>query len=163
VSAPAYDVLLVLHVAAAVLGFGAIAVAGLRAHAGRKSADPAGDASLRRFFAPGRDWPARAIFLVPLLGIALLLGGDRSQVSAAWPWIGLGLWTGAVGLASGGCWPAEHRAQEALGRLEVAADGEARSRLSGTFRASCARMERSAGSISLCFLAAVAVMVVQPR
>lgn len=163
VSAPFYDVLLLLHIAAGLVGFGAIAVAGLRARAGRRSPDPGGDSSLRRFFAPGSDWPARAIFLVPLLGLALLLGGDWPDVSAAWPWIGLIIWIGAAGIATGGCWPAERSAQEALAHLEGAGDDEARSAWTTTFRASCRRMERSVGCISLCFLAAVAVMVVQPR
>ncbi len=163
VSAPSYDVLLVAHAAVALLGFGAIAVAGLRARAGRQSGDPAADIALRRFFAPGRDLPARAIFLVPLLGMALLFGGDRADVSAAWPWIGLGLWVVAAGLASGMCWPAERRAQQALEHLDSADDDEERSLWSARFREACVRMERSVGSITMCFLAALAVMVLQPR
>jgi hypothetical protein len=162
-SAPAYDVLLVLHVAAALLGFGAIAVAGLRARAGRRAADPAGDVTLRRFFAPGPDRPARAIFLVPLLGLVLLFGGDRQGVSSAWPWIGLAIWTVAAGLATGVCWPAERQAQEALGHLDAGTGETPPAMLSASFRASCCAMERSVGWISLCFLAGVAVMVLQPR
>lgn len=161
-SAPAYDVLLLLHIAAAVVGFGAIAVAGLRARAGRRSADPARDVSLRRFFAPGPDRPARAIFLVPLLGLGLLFGGDRHDVGAAWPWIGLSIWIVAAGLATGVCWPAERDAQEALGLLDRTTDDDGGAVLSTAFRASCRRMERSVGWISICFLAAVAVMVLQP-
>jgi hypothetical protein len=164
VSAPAYDVLLVLHVVAALVGFGAIAVAGVRARAGRRSTDPADDPSLRRFFAPGRDWPARSIFLVPLLGLGLLFGGDRPEVSAPWPWIGLVIWTAAAGVATGVCWPAERRAQEALDHLgpDGGTGEETRPEWSAAFRTSCRRMERSVGWISLCFLAAVAVMVLQP-
>ena len=162
-SAPAYDVLIVLHVAASLVGFGAIAVSGLRARAGRRSGDPANDSSLRRFFAPGPDWPARAIFLVPLLGLGLLFGGDRGDVSAAWPWIGLAIWFGAVSMATAVCWPAEREAQAALGHLAGGRGEEAGSDWATTFQLSCQRMERSVGWISLCFLAAVVVMVLQPR
>jgi len=168
---------MVAHVLASVLGFGAIAVAGGEASRARRSAEPATDEGTRRFFKPGRDWPARTIFLVPLLGLGLLFGGDRSDVGSVWPWIGLGIWVVAVGIATGVCWPAERSAQLALAAL---VDGDAG--LAGPvgeglppapgspapgspledFRAACRRMELAAGAISLCFLAAVVVMVAQP-
>jgi hypothetical protein len=166
VSGPAYDLLLVAHVVVALVGFGAIAAAGIAASSSLRCDDPANDASVRRFFKKGRDWPARMILLVPVLGLALLLGGDRSAESAAWPWVGLCIWVVAAGVASGICWPAEHAAQTALGELAVAAGGEdadgAAESLVAEFRASCRRMELATGAISVCFVAAVAVMIVQP-
>jgi hypothetical protein len=161
VSGPAYDLLLVAHVAVALVGFGAIAVAGLAASTSRRCEDPANDLATRRFFKPGRDWPARAILLVPVLGLALLYGGDRSDVGSAWPWIGLGIWVAAVGIASGVCWPAERAAQQTLEAL-TGAPADARASLVAQFRASCRRMELATGAISVCFLAAVAVMIFQP-
>jgi peptidoglycan/LPS O-acetylase OafA/YrhL len=150
-SPPAYDILLVAHIAAAVLGFGAIAVGGYTAASARRHPDPFGDEAVVRFFKPGRDWPARTIYLVPLLGLGLLFGGDGSAAGQPWPWIGLSIWVVAVGLATGMCWPAERRAQEAL------ADGALE-----RFRGECRRMELATGAISVCFVAAVVVMVVQP-
>jgi len=148
-------------VAVALLGFGAIAVAGLAASSSRRSAHPSADAATRRFFKHGRDWPGRTILLVPVLGIALLYGGDRSDVGAAWPWISLGIWVVATGIASGVCWPAERAAQETLERLIAAPANESAS-LVAEFRASCRRMELAAGAISVCFVAAVAMMIIQP-
>ncbi|MGH9303348.1 MAG: hypothetical protein ACRDZ5_02925 [Acidimicrobiales bacterium] len=182
-----YDVVLIAHVAAAVVGFGAIGAGGVEAANGRHSPNPARDLSLRRFFRPGRDWAAAVIFIVPLIGLGLLFGGDRGDASRAWPWIGLCIWTAAAALATGVLWPAERRAQRFLAALvapeeEGHLDGPGPERrapepspsrapepspdrpgyyLDG-FRQACAVMERAAGAISLLFLAAVAIMIVQP-
>jgi hypothetical protein len=161
VSGPIYDLLLVAHVIVAVVGFGAVAAAGLAASSARRSRDPLGDEAVRRFFKPGRDWPARAIFLVPVLGLALLFGGDRGDAGAPWPWIGMSLWIAAAGLASAMSWPAEHRAQDALAALVEAPAGIGPDPLV-QFRDACRKMELAAGMISVCFVAAVAVMIVQP-
>ncbi|MGO8875669.1 MAG: DUF2269 family protein [Acidimicrobiales bacterium] len=160
-STPLYDVLLVAHVVAAVVGFGALAVAGVAAASAGGSADPVSDEGVRRFFRAGRDWPARVIFLVPVLGLALLLGGDSGDLHAPWPWIGLCLWTIATAVATALCWPAEQAAQETFAALQGASP-EATEALLRQFRLACRRMERAAGAISVCFLAAVLVMILQP-
>jgi hypothetical protein len=185
-SGPLYDLLLVGHVVVAVVGFGAVAVSGRMASSAYRTADPAGDPRVLRFFREGPDWPARAIFLVPVLGLALLFGGDRSDVHAAWPWIGLAIWVGVAGLATAWCWPAEQAAQAALARLvslrDVASlrdgaslrdeaslgrplaerDGEAVRGALPEFLAACRSLERASGVISVCFVLAVAVMIIQP-
>ena len=161
VSQPLYDLLLVAHVVVAVVGFGAIAAAGLAASSARGCRDPAGDEAVRRFFKTGPDWPARFILGVPLLALALLFGGDRAAVHFPWPWIGLSLWTLATGVATALCWPAEHNAQRALVALQAAAP-EASDGLLGQFREECRRIELAAGAISVCFVAAVLVMIFQP-
>lgn len=161
VSRPVYDIVLVAHVAAALIGFGAIAAGGLAASAARRASDPASDDGIRRFFKRAPDWPARAIFLVPVLGLILLLGGDRAAMGDPWPWIGLGLWVVAAGVATAQCWPAERRAQEALAALcePVPCPSEVQLR---QFRDACQRMELAVGAISVCFVAAILVMVLQP-
>jgi hypothetical protein len=161
VSGPAYDLLLVAHVFVGLVGFGAIAIAGVAAATARQSGDPSNDASVRRFFKPGPDWPARLILLVPVLGLALLYGGDRSGAGTAWPWIGLCIWVVAVGIASAICWPAERAAQTTLGELS-GAPAEDSAALVAQFRTSCRQMELATGAISVCFVAAVVVMIIQP-
>lgn len=155
--APAYDVLLILHIASAFVGFGSLAVGGYFASAGRRSADPASDARLVRFFRPGVDWPGRLIFLVPLLGLTLLLGGDHPDIPRVWPWLGLFLWLVAAGVASGVAWPAERRAQQALGAV-LDGDGSGRA----AFTAACREMERAATLLSALFVTVVVLMIVQP-
>jgi len=163
VSGPLYDVLLIAHVVAGVVGIGAIAVAGYEASRAAALPDPAGDARVRRFFKPGVDWPGRFIFLVPALGLALLLGGDSSQVSAPWPWAGLGIWSIVAAVATAVCWPAERRAQEALAALSNGESaGDAGANHLADLRRACARMETGAVLVTVCFVAAVIVMVIQP-
>jgi hypothetical protein len=162
--APLYDVLLVAHVASAVLGFGSIAIGGWAASVGCRSSDPMGVEWVVRFFRPGIDWPGRVIFLVPVLGLTMLLGGDRSEVARVWPWLGLTIWSAAAGLATAMGWPAERRAQLELAAVAGdACDGaDPDPRRLEAFRAACARMERAAGLVSVCFVVVVVLMVWQP-
>jgi hypothetical protein len=154
--APLYDVLLLFHVAAALIGFGSVAIGGWEASRARHRRDPANDERIVRFFRPGIDWPARLVLLVPVLGLVLLFGGDREAVAQAWPWAGLALWCVAVGHVIGIGWPAEARAQRELAALSSSeASKEA-------FVVACARMERAAAVASLCAVAAIVLMVVQP-
>lgn len=155
--APLYDVLLLCHIAAAFIGFGSVAVGGYYAAAGRHSPRPAAEEALRRFFQPGVDWAGRLIFLVPLLGLAMLLGGDRSDLPSLWPWLGLFLWAVACGVLTARGWPAERRAQ---GELAVLARGEGGD--VGPFRQACKEMERASVVATFCFLVVVALMIWQP-
>ncbi|MGO9557845.1 MAG: DUF2269 family protein [Acidimicrobiales bacterium] len=155
--APAYDVLLILHIASAFIGFGSIAIGGWAASAGRRSGDPGGEERVVRFFREGTDWPGRVIFVVPVLGLVLLLGGDHPDIGRAWPWIGLGLWVVAAGLASGLGWPAERRAQVELAALRAGDNGRLES-----FQEACAQMERACAVITVSFVIVVTLMIWQP-
>jgi hypothetical protein len=170
VTGPGYDVLVVVHVLSAVIGFGAVGATGTYAGRARSVAEPRNDANLRRYFRPGTNWAERVMLLTPALGAALLFGGDRSAVSQPWPWIGLGCWVLAAGAASAWCWPAERRIQAWLsagadsGRSAAGADGgrSAASELS-QFRDACRVVQRGAFAIAVLFLVAVVVMIGQPR
>lgn len=159
---PAYDIGVVAHVVAGVVGFGAIAVGGYEASRAQRLVNPVEDPRARRFFRGGIDWPGRLIFLVPLIGLALLFSGDRSDLHRAWPWIGLTFWLASAGLATALCWPAERRAQRLLASAAEAEDETAALGAVASFRKACRDMETAAGMISICFLAAVAVMIIQP-
>ena len=107
VNSPLYAVVTAFHVLAAVVGFGALGVTGTYAHAARRAASPSSVASLGRFFRPGRNWAARTVFVVPVLGGLLLALGHGQDGVRLFPWLGLGIWTAAVGVASAAMWPAE--------------------------------------------------------
>jgi hypothetical protein len=166
---PVYDVLLVAHVLAAVIGFGALAATGSFAANARRADDPRASATLRSYFRPGRNWAGRVLYLLPLLGVALLAVGDHEGVGEAWPWIGLALWLVAAGIATGRLWPAEREIQHLLGEAAPAASGGRPSPMAGARGAepalagACRRAERAAALTSLCFVAALAVMIVQPH
>ena len=153
---PLYDMVLAAHVLAAVVGFGALGASGAFAAAARRSADPWSDAALVRYFAPGRNWAARVVLLVPVLGATLLALGHGRDVPYPWPWIGLATWTTATGIASSVLWPAERAIQRLL-------SAPARDARSGALAAAARRAERAATATSLAFAAAVVVMIWQPR
>ncbi len=177
VTSPLYDTVMAFHVLAAVVGFGALGSTGAYAAAARRARDPFASVSLRRYFGSGRNWAARAVLLVPLLGGALLgLGGGR-DLAAAWPWIGLAIWTVAVAVASAVLWPAEREIQRLLafapgGRpatatgpgpepepaREPGAGRGARHAVSAAAR----RAELASAATSLLFVAALVVMIWQP-
>ena len=151
---PGYDAVVMAHALAAVVGFGALGATGAYAAALGRDPGRAEDGPTRRFFRPGRNWASRAVLLVPVLGGILLALGHGEDVGRAFPWVGLGLWTVAVTIASAVLWPAEREIQRLL------ADGSppAPSRL----RAACRRCERAAAATSLLFAVALVVMIAQP-
>ncbi len=152
VSGPAYDIVEVLHVASAVVAFGSLAATGRYSSSLRQRADPLSDASARRYFKSGRNWAEWALFLVPLFGGTLVGMGGAAIADHAWPWIGLGIWLAAAGVATGGVFPAERRIQEHLAlSTDVAA-----------IRLSARTCERWSAVTSVCFVAALVVMVWQP-
>jgi len=161
VTGPGYDVLVGLHVLSAIVGFGAVGVSGVYAGRARSADDPRGDALLQRYFSPGTNWAERALLVTPVLGVVVLLAGDRPAASQAWPWIGLGLWGFATAVATSRCWPAERKIQVWFAQATDPEEG----RQSGTapLRDACRTVQWSASVISVCFAGAVVVMIGQPR
>jgi hypothetical protein len=128
----AFDVVLGLHVASALVALGSIAatgayasMAGATARGGNVDADRA--QAGRRFFRPGRNWPARVLFLVPAFGIALLaMDGGFHRFRQAWLIASVACWVVAAAVALLALWPAETRIQRLLpvssGELPATAD-----------------------------------------
>ena len=155
---PSYDLLVVLHVLSAVVGFGAVGATGTYAARLRGARDPLAEPSLRRYFHPGTNWAERSLLATPVFGAALLFGGDRSALSQPWPWIGLGSWSVAAVVAVVLCWPAE----KALQNWFVSAANRAASPAVETLRDECRKVQAAALFISVCFVVAVVVMIWQP-
>lgn len=166
---PLYSSVIVAHVLAAVVGFGALGATGSYAAGLRRclSSAPAPSPSTLRYFRPGRNWAARSILLVPVLGATLLVLGHGRDLGRAYPWIGLGLWLSATAVASGVMWPAEREIQDlvappartgASGGLDAETDpGRAE-----VLASACLRCERAAAVTSVLFVAALVVMIAQP-
>lgn len=112
----AFDLVLLAHVAVALVAFAAVAVSGFQAL--RWRAQPSGTevpASLARYYAPGVNWPGRALHLVPVLGLVLIPMSRRAYgFDDGWIQLGLVLWTVAALGAEGLLWPAERRIQQAV-------------------------------------------------
>lgn len=157
---PAYDLLVVLHVLSAVVGFGAVGVTGTYAARARSTREPRRDARLGRYFTPGTNWAERVLLLTPVLGAIVLVSGDRGAASQPWPWIGLGCWAAAAGIATAWSWPAERKVQSFFA-TERGPDDPGPGELD-RFREACRRVEWGSAAISVLFVAAVVVMIAQP-
>ena len=151
-SRPWYASIVIAHVLVAVIGFGALGLTGAYARLARLSLDPFGSANLIRYFRPGRNLAARAIYLVPVFGaIALGFSHDTHKL---YPYLGIALWLVATGIATSMLWPAEATIQELF-------NGGAHDR--ATLVSVARRCERAAAMTSVLFIAALIVMIAQPN
>jgi hypothetical protein len=177
--------LLVLHVLSAVVGFGAIFLTGVYAGLARRRADE----SVRRYFRPGPNWAARALYAVPVLGVALVTtshGADR--FGQPWVWVSLVLWFAATALAQAVVWPGEGRIQRLVGEAgpggrpgdqasgavahEAGPGGRPGDQASGAVAPeagpgvqlddACRRVVRAAAAIDLIFVATLVLMLARP-
>ena len=155
VTSPDYVVVLLAHIGVGIIGFGALGATGAHARLVRHCDDPLAHPSLRRFFRGSPNIAARSIFVVPVLGVALLAMQHPSDATLAYPWIGLGLWSGAVGLATAVIWPNERAIQQIFGAPAQAVDLVDLQRRAGRIEVACA-------ATTLLFTAAFVVMAVQP-
>ena len=157
-SNPWYATVVVVHVLFAVVGFGALGMTGAYARLVRVSPDPSLSPGLRRYFRPGRNIGARAIYLVPVFGAIAL--GFSPDVHHLFPYLGLGIWLAATGVASGVLWPAEAKIQRFMSAdAAVAKEPSDREALLNVARI----CERAAMVTDLCFVVALVVMIAQPN
>ena len=166
----AYDVVLLAHVLSAAVGLGAVVVAGAYAWALRRSGP--GSEPVRRYYRPGVNWTGRVLFLIPVLGVALMAmsGGDWS-LGDGWITIGLALWAGVAVVAEMALWPAERRLQEAVADPaaapgEVGAAGPAGTEegmpAGARLRSACLRVVGLSAVLGAVLVVATVVMVAKP-
>jgi len=156
-SNPWYSLIVIVHVLFAVIGFGALGMTGAYARLVSVSADPFHSSGVQRYFRPGKNFAARAIYLVPVFGgIALGFSHDMHRL---FPYLGIGLWLVATGVAAVALWPAEAEIQQIMSAEQTtvgaSSDREA-------LRVVARRCERAAMVTSLCFVVAIVVMIAQP-
>ncbi len=122
---PVYSLVLLAHVAAAVVGFGSVGITGLMAVRARRGPQSPDAETVRRFFRAPVNWPSRSIYLVPALGVALLaLSRGTFDVGDHFVIVGLTVWVVSVVVAETVVWPAERRVVAAVRSWGVAG-GEA--------------------------------------
>jgi len=128
--APGYDLVLLAHVLTAAVGLVAVAVAGGSALALRRVLIRGGPVTeaLGRYYRPGVNWVGRVLFLVPVLGMALLaMSGGEWGFADLWVSLGMGIWLAAAVAAEAVLWPTERRLQAVVTARGTApgADGTA--------------------------------------
>ena len=167
----AYDIVLLGHVLAAVVGLGAVVISGGYAWALLRSGP--GPESIRRYYRPGVNWGGRVLFLIPVLGVVLMAmsHGDWS-FSDGWITIGLALWASVAVVAEMALWPAERRLQEGVVALgdrvtPVATPGAAEAVGAGEptaadLRSTCLRVVGLSAVLAMVLVAAAVIMVAKP-
>jgi len=151
-SRPLFGILLALHVAAALGGFGALVATGVQGYRLPRVREPQAVEQLQRFFRPGTNWAARVLYLVPVLGAALVTAsGGTYHFDDRFVEVGLGLWAVAAVIAEAVLWPAERRVQRSLRAGWPQQPG-------AELRRDCRTLSWSAGALAAVFLVAVVVM-----
>jgi len=119
-----YKLLLVLHILAAIVGFGSVFLAGVFATKAQAKGGREGLAVNEVLVDVAEHWSEWFIYAVPLLGIGLILASeDTFKFSQAWISISFLLYFVGIGLAHGVHFP-NLRRMNALG-AELAASGPA--------------------------------------
>lgn len=122
----AFDVMVALHVACAVVGFGSVAVSGVYGGIARHPDRPGAAEEAGRYF-QGRGWAELSIALVPVFGATAvgLRPGHLGGFGQVWVIAGLAIWAVAAAVLFAVVRPAERdirgldvdRATAASGRL----------------------------------------------
>jgi uncharacterized membrane protein len=165
-SGAAFDVVLLLHVACAVVGIVVVATAAATARRlGRlvRNGVPLPE-PLRRYFRPGVNWAGRTIYGIPVFGFALIaMSQGAYSVGDGWVLAGLFLFVALAVVAEVVLWPAERRLQQAVEAAGTPAAGPGPLGLpSGPVTADAARMERAAVGALILLVVATVLMIAQP-
>lgn len=153
----AFDIVLLLHVAAVLVGLVTVVVSAVMAARVLAADGEAPPSSAVGYFAPGVNWAGRVLYAVPLLGLGLLaMSNGAYSISDRWVEWGLGLWVVAAVVAEGLLWPAEQRVRATLGEEDLGAAERAR------LRRACRTVCWCAAALVVVLVAAVVVMVAQP-
>src|SRR5580704_15232067 len=121
---PAFDIVLLFHVACVVVGLVTTATAAATATRLRRllgSPLPLPE-PLRRYFRPGVNWAGRTVYGIPVFGFALIaMSQGAYALGDGWVLGGLAIFAALVLVGEGVLWPAEQRLQVALAADDPAA------------------------------------------
>ena len=161
----AYDLVLLAHVLAALVGLVAVVAAGGFAASLRNALRRGGPLpeTLVKYYRPGANRVGRVLFAVPVLGIALM-AMSRGQWGWSDIWIssGMAVWAGIALAAEAALWPGERQLQVAVARCDVDAGPDRGTELTGDAAGVCLRVGLTALGCALALVAVAALMVVKP-
>jgi len=111
----AFDVVLMAHIGFVLVGLASVLVTGTQAWRARAGPSGAGAGSVTRFFRPGINWPGRALYLVVILGVALVsMSQGAYRLDDSFVELGFVLWVAAVAIAELLVWPGERILQRVV-------------------------------------------------
>lgn len=151
----AFTVLVVLHVAAAVIGFATVAIEGVYGASWRRWQTDTLTEETKRFFRS--ELPTiHALWVVPVLGIAALSVKGGDVLSQAWAVTALLLWAAAAVSTAVAVRPAQRSLQAELAGLDAGAEVPA------SAVATARRLSRGAAVCDVVFVTAFVLMIFRP-
>jgi uncharacterized membrane protein len=119
----AYDLVLVLHVLAAIVGFGGVMLNGIYGLAAKRAGGVEGLAIARANHKVS-SVAEKAIYAVPVFGIGLVLMSDGAiKFSETWVWLALVLYAIAISLSHAVMYPSVNRMIVLMGELASVSAG----------------------------------------
>ncbi len=116
-----YRVIVLLHILAAIVGFGGVLLNGVYAMEARKRPGPSGRAVSESNFAVSMV-AEKVIFAVPLLGLAAVGASDDAwSLGDTWLWLSLVLMIVGLGIAHTVMTPGHRRINQLLAEMESSA------------------------------------------
>jgi hypothetical protein len=167
----AFDIVLLLHVACVLIGFASVLTTGIQAWRARAGPGSSAAGSVARYFRPGINWPGRSLYLVLVLGLALVAISQRAYgFGDAFVELGFVFWILAIGLAELVVWPGERQLQrmvtEGWGGESAAApggsDGSGGSGVLADVRGTAVRVAIAAWAVCGVLVVAIVLMVQKP-
>ena len=153
---PVFSIVLVLHILAAAVGYGAMILTGVQAERVRRGPRAPGAESARAFFRPGTNWAARAVYLVPVLGVVLVaLSRGAFGFGDTFVDVGIAVWAASVAVAESVLWPAEREVQRLLRDGWPIGDQRA-------LASTCRRISQISVALGIAFVGVGTVMAVKP-
>ncbi len=118
-----YKLLLLLHIIAAIVGFGGVLLNGIYAAQARQRPGPAGRAITEANYSVSKI-AEMFIYAVPVLGLAAMgLSDGAWEFSQTWIWLSLVLYVVGMGISHGVMFPGTRRIIELLREMEAAPAG----------------------------------------
>jgi hypothetical protein len=161
----AYDLILLAHVLAALVGLAAVVAAGGFALSLRSALRRGGPLPevLVRYYRPGANRVGRVLFAVPVLGIALMaMSRGRWGWSDTWISSGMAVWAVVALAAEATLWPGERQLQSVVASCGVDAGSDGDTGPTGAGAGVYLRVGLTAAGCTVALVAVAALMVVKP-
>ncbi|HUQ38783.1 MAG TPA: DUF2269 family protein [Acidimicrobiales bacterium] len=119
VDTTAWKVLLLLHILAAIFGFGGVVLNGVYGARAKARGPNGGLAIAEANFHVTEKWAAKFIYAVPVLGVGLVVMSDGVfELSQMWVWLSLILFFTAMGISHGVMFPTAKKMQSLMRDME---------------------------------------------
>ena len=162
---PIYDLIMILHVLSATIGFGTLIASGIYSLNFRKCKDVYNSKHLKTYFTGKTNYMGYVIFFVPVFGVILLYMGHWHQLTHPYPWVGISCWGIGALVANLIIFPQEKLIGIYLNENKLTQQERSKVSMESNsinLQQISLRIERAAAVAAICFTLATVFMVIQP-